>query len=146
MRAGRRDLLGKTGHDVIHHRSIQEYIDDIREFGLALTGNSKREILKFFEESAKNKIGFKLQSLKKFMGKRKYLMGYLTLADFELAHCVELFDWICGSCGVKNPFDYFPGLRDIVRRVKRLEGVKELERSERVKEMPWMFKGMAKFE
>lgn len=146
LRSGRRDLLGKSGHDVIHHRTIQEIIHNIREWAISLMKNTKEEIKEHFEETAKFKIGFKLQSLKRFMGKKEFLLGYLTLADFELAHCYELYEWICGNCGVKNPFKYFPNLKSIRNRIKRLTGVKEYTKTTKEKNMAWAFPGMAKFE
>ena len=60
MRAGRRDLLGKTGHDVIHHRTLQELIDEIREFGLSLLKHTRSELRDTFDKTAKHRIGFKL--------------------------------------------------------------------------------------
>ena len=72
-------------------------------------------------------------------------MGYLTLADFELAYIVELFDWICIKADVESPFVHFPKLVNLVGRVKSLDGVKEFCKTP--KEMvPFFFKGMCKFE
>ena len=70
MRSGRRDLLGKTGHDVIHHRTLQEYSEEIREYALSLLDHTKGELKANFVAATKSKIGFKLQALKKFIGSR----------------------------------------------------------------------------
>ena len=145
MRAGRRELLGKTGYDVIHHRTLQEYIHDIREFALGLVEHTKDEIKAQFEEYAKAKIGFKLQALKKFMGERKFLLGYLTLADFELCYVIEFLDWVCRRCGVRNPFVHFENLSGLVMRVRALDGVKQFCKGP-LDRIPWMLPSTVKFD
>lgn len=144
MRSGRRDLLGKNGHDVIHHRTLQEIIDEIREYTLSMLKHSKDELKKDFQNRTKAKIGYKLQALKKFLGPRDWLMGYLTLADFELAYLVDLCEWIAYTAEIEDPFIHFPKLVEVRNRVKVLDGVKEFCKSPK-ENLPFFFKGMVKF-
>ena len=71
-------------------------------------------------------------------------MGYLTLADFELAHVIEMFDWICSKTGVKSPFIHFPKLVALIDRVKSLNGVRDFCLTPK-ESLPFFFKGMAQF-
>ena len=74
---------------------------------MSLMKLTKDELRNDFDTLIKAKIAPKLASLKKFLGKKEFLLGYLTLADFELAHCIELMSWICIKCGLQSPFEYF---------------------------------------
>ena len=67
---------------------------------MSLMKLTKEEVRKDFDTYVKAKIAPKLANLKKFLGIKEFLLGYLTLADFELAHCVELMAWICIKCGL----------------------------------------------
>ena len=45
--------------------------------------------------------------MKNFLGPKKFLVGYLTIADFKLAHVVDLFGKMASRFCIVNPFGDF---------------------------------------
>ena len=117
----------------------------MRNFALGLLSKERSYIKGNFVKTAKQKIGYKLATIQSFLGSRKFLMGYLTLADFELAHVIELFQWLCDKTCTENPFTYFPKLVEINYRIKELDGVKQFCSTDK-ENIPFFPKGYAKFD
>lgn len=120
----RKDLLGKTGSDCVHHRGVQELIARLRSFAFQVLTFDSQEIKEDYDKVMKSQIYYKIKGLDAFkMPSNDFIFGYLTLADFELCHAIELLDWISEKSGCRNPIADFPGLYKVKDAVKNLPGV-----------------------
>lgn len=130
----RKDLLGKTGTDAVNHRAIQEVIARIRSFAFQVLTFDSLEIKEDYPKVMKSQVYYKILGLDDFKDpENEFLFEYVTLADFELCHVIELLDWISDISGVRNPIADFPNLymvKDSVRKLKELERYVDLREKE----------------
>lgn len=73
----------------------------------------------------------------------KFMMGDVTIVDFEIAHVIMLLDFISEKTGLKNPFAHCTNLYSIAENVRNLPGVSEYMRAN--EERPWAPEAMCKF-
>jgi len=142
----RRDMLGETGKDEVIHRMIQENINDIREFVLSLVKLSKTDIQMKFSELYRSAISAKVIGLERIIAHKDWFLGYTTLADLEMAHSIELLQWVCDSCQIQSPISQMKYLKRLPTSVRQLNGVRQFERDTKDLYKYFMFPGMARFE
>ena len=96
------------------------------------------------EESKFSKI---LQKLLAYLGEgeRQFLLGYVTIADIELAYFVYCCEIFFSSAGLDNPFGKHTLVMAHHERVFNLDGIKEYVNSDKWKRplvaahyMPWV--------
>lgn len=122
----RKDLLGKTGSDAVHHRAMQEIIARLRSFAFQVLTFDSLEIKEDYEKTMKSQVYYKIKGMDDFkIPTNDFMFGYITLVDFELCHVIELLDWISEKGGCRNPVADFPSIYKIKDNVRNLPGVKE---------------------
>lgn len=89
LRFGGKDLLGRDGAEAIMIRGMQEQLRTIRRVALNFFGYTKTELAMEFYSQCEKFVVPKLVYLDN-QKKREYnfLMGALSIADFELAHLI----------------------------------------------------------
>ena len=80
------------------------------------------------------------------LGNKKFLTGTLSVADFDLAHMVDLYDWLANVSQIDNPFLTKSNLVNLSKTIKSLDGVREYALSPENKSMKWMNPGTYKFD
>lgn len=73
----------------------------------------------------------------------KFMMGDVTLVDFEIAHVILLLDFVAEQTGLVNPFTKVSNLYSIAENVRNLPGVKEYMDAH--EDRPWMAPDLCKF-
>lgn len=120
-----RTLLGYSTADVLQVESLFEILTEIERFAYDcilytnldisfpipkqsnFTPNKSQKGNYFFNKYFKPRCYLKIESLKNFLGPKKYLVGYLTIADFKLANIIELFGKMSSKYCLVNPFGNF---------------------------------------
>lgn len=146
MKANRMDLLGKGLEDSIKVRALQSSIDEIRIFVYEAIKLTKEDLQESYDEYWQGRLRKHIDSLSAFLGNKKFLMGYVTVADFELVHMIELCDWLSNLSGLDDPFLSTPNLMGLRKNVLRLPGITNYTTSPQCRSMVWMKKGSCKFE
>lgn len=146
MRAGRKDLIGNTPQKLVLIRTLQSSIGVVMNYLMNCTLRSKEDILQSWKTDYSKLVRPELSKLSTFLGSQNFLLGEVTIADFELNHMIGLFKAIIHSCGMKNPFSEFPNLMTLKRNVDQLPGVKEYKTTARHRNCPWFMKGAAHFD
>jgi hypothetical protein len=147
LRNGRKDLLGQGGADILFHRNLQELMAPLREWTLSLlAGKTKQDLQRLWKTELQQKVLIKLNALNNFSQPRsKFLLDYLTVADFELAYLIEIYDFISAETGLENPFASYGNIYQIRENVMSLEGVSAHVQSQEYKEMLFAPPGATKF-
>lgn len=55
----------------------------------------------------------------------KFMLGDVSIVDFEIAHVIMLLDFVAEQTGMRNPFVDCKNLYEIAQNVAELPGVKE---------------------
>ena len=144
LKYGGKQMLGNDGAEIIMHRSLQESVKVIREFAIKCFDHTLPELKDAYEKTLRQRVIPKL----KYMDhcKRndyKFMLGYPTIVDFELAHVIQLLDFIALKTGMINPFTYSENLYQIAQNVLELDGVKQYV--QRTEDRIWMPDERCKF-
>ena len=124
-RAGKPDLLGKNYQDKARHRQIEGVVADLSGAFIKLLYNENRvEVIKGLvkEGSPTQKLA---RQLSEFLGKKEFLLGYLTYADLYVAHFVQFIRVFSLSLGVADPFATLGG-GNLLAHAKRVNALAEL--------------------
>jgi len=141
VKAGNNDLLGK-GEDRIEFIQLKSVIADIRSSLDRIIYGAKdhEEIKTKADEYVSGGGSQKFKGLEEILGKKDWLLGYLTYNDFVLAELLERYsdmDAEVGSSVMKN----YPNLQAFIKRFVELPGVKEYRASDKFAPRPhnaWM--------
>lgn len=125
MRAGRKDLIGNSPQKIVMVRTLQSSIQIIMNFLLSLTLRDKNDINATWTTEFNSVIKPELNKLVKQCGEMNFLIGELSIVDFELGHMIGLFEAVLSSCGIATPMKAYPNLINVKRNVEDLPGVKE---------------------
>jgi glutathione S-transferase len=129
MRAGRKDLIGNTPQKLVLVRTLQSSIGVVMNYLMNCTLRGKEEIIHSWKADYFRLVKPELEKLNTFLGDQNFLLGEVTIADFELNHMIGLFQAIIHSCGMKSPFTEFINLMNVKKNVDELPGVKEFKAS-----------------
>ena len=137
----RPEMLGKDMHDRAVVNMIEGVLEDLRKnlWKVAFRGDNHRasmqKILNYKSPSLR-----KLAQLSKFLDKKQFFLGYVTICDFTFAAGIDLLSMMATSLDLKCPFKEFTNLIDLAKRVRQLPGVEEF--IEKNKSMPLMHNTM----
>jgi len=139
IKADKKDMIGK-GEDRVEFIQYKNVIADIRQAldKIIYGGKDLEEIKTGADDYVNTRGGLKFKGLDEILGKKEWLMGYLTYLDFILAEILERYsdmDKEIGSSVMKN----YPNLQAYVKRFVELPGVKEYRASDRFRARPHNF-------
>jgi len=146
MKANRLDLLGKTMEDAIEIRALESNIEELKTFAISCTLMSKDELKKAYADAFSSKLMNIVSILSIYLSNKSFLVGDLTIVDFELAHVIEMYGWLSNTTGVPNPFLTHSNLMTLVKSIKNLPGISEYVTSPEERSMKWVQPGYCKFE
>lgn len=146
LKANRMDLLGKGLEDAVKVRALQSAIDEIRIFVYDAIKLTREDLQESYEEYWQGRLRKHIDSLSAYLGNKEFLMGYVTVADFELVHMIQLCDWLSNASGLDDPFLSTPNLMSLRKNVLRLPGVIDYTTTPQCRSMVWMKKGSCKFD
>jgi glutathione S-transferase len=124
LKYGGKSLLGTDGQQIAMHRSLQEGVKVIREFAFKCFNHDQDDLKSQFDKIVKSRVLPKLRYFDQY--KRmdyKFMMGEVTLVDFEIAHVIQILDFIESQTGLKNPIADCQNIYQIARNVRELPGV-----------------------
>lgn len=113
-KANDQNLLGRCESDRIQVSAILGVIDDIKN------GLFKGE----------TDFATKIEALSRFLSEKEWLMGYLTLADFELVYLQEIME----GCGIDNAFKENRNIINLCTSFRSLSGIRTYLESEQYKQ------------
>ena len=125
FKAGRADLLGEGEMDKITVATLVGVLGDFRK---GLQGAMTPDLEKMREGLEKNMeevLRPKLEAFNKFLGDKEFLLGYVTIADFELAFYQEALATMAGAFGLQSVFEDFPLIQKMIKKLRSLPGLKE---------------------
>lgn len=146
MRAGRKDMLGKSPKEVVKIRMYESAIQDLTDYSYQLCKRGKDDLKKNFLSEVKKKINPIISSFSDDLGQKDFLLGRVSLVDFELVQVMEIYDWITRTAGIFDPFEGYENLYQLKRNLLRLPGVKEYVKTEENKQIVWFKPGGAAFD
>ena len=138
MRAGRKDMLGGSSQELIWVKTIQNILDEIRDFVWRVAIQNQIYFDNQYIQDIIVDLDDNLHKLSKVLGSKQFLLKKITVVDFEISHYVNFFFWISRTFNTKNPAEKYPNLVDLLRTIKSLPGVSEYIKSNLEKETPWM--------
>lgn len=111
LRYGGKELLGRDGAEIVMQRSLQESVKVIRDFAFKCFDHTLDELKAQYIKTVKARVAPKLKYMDHYKrSDYKFMMGEVTIVDFELAHVIMLLDFIAEKTGVINPFVYSQNL------------------------------------
>ena len=125
FKAGRADLLGEGEMDKVMVTTLVGVLGDFRK---GLQGGMCPDLQKMREALEKNSeeiLRPKLEAFNKFLGDKEFLLGYVTIADFELAFYQEALGAMVAIVGLPSIFEEFPLIQKMVKKLRCLPGLKE---------------------
>lgn len=146
MRAGRKDLIGDTPQKIVMIRTLQGSISILTNFFINWTLRQKEDIQQSWKKEFIQIVKPELDKLSQFSQDKTFLMGQVTIADFELCHLLGFMDVILSSCGIKNPLGSYQNLVVIKQNVEQLPGVKEFRQTKKHTDTPWFQPGAVHFD
>lgn len=146
MKANRMDLLGKSIDDAIELRALESNIEELKNFAISCTLMAREELKKKYADTFSSKLTNIVSILSIYLSNKQFLIGDLTIVDFELAHVIELYGWLSNAAGVPNPFLTHANLMNLVKSIKNLPGVSEYVTSPEERSMKWVQPGYCRFE
>jgi len=136
LKAGKAELLGKD-EDRVEFIQLRNIIGDA--YGLITRNcyiNKDEESLKKALATAETSNTYKMTGLNEILGKKEWLLGYITYLDFMLAEFIERsihMDEELGTTITKN----YPNLVAHAKRFLELPKIKEYRQSEKFKARPY---------
>ena len=135
LKAGRYEMLGKH-QDRVEFIQFSNIIYDIyKAFTRPLFDNKTIDSFKNNISSVVNEFQKKLTGLNEALGKREWLLGYLTYLDFILGELIERLSQIDEEIGTEITRDY-PNLIAHMKRFVEIPRIREYRQSERFKARP----------
>ena len=138
MKANRMDLLGKNMEDAIEIRALESNIEELRNFAISCTLMTKDELKQKYADTFSSKLTNIVSILSIYLSNKNFLVGELSVADFELAHIIEMYSWLSNTTGVPNRFLTHANLMTLVKNIKNLPGVSEYVTSPEERSMKWV--------
>ena len=133
QKLGRTEFHGQFGPDKVLHQQLIDVIEDIRQSIFKI----------FWEENHLESYNSKalltterLGQLSKFLRQKDFLLGYPTLADFNLFYLVNSIDKLASNLKVTSFVKDFGNLKSHNERIRGLKGVKEYLAGEGVADRP----------
>ena len=126
-KANRADLLGNGPAEQAQIRQIEGVIADARKpifEAIFAKDDKKGAVQKAVADGGA--LHTKAASLSKFLGSKEYLLGHVTLADFNLFYAVQMINALAISFDLVSPFSSFDNIKKHNERIGSLPGVKEL--------------------
>lgn len=107
---------------------------------------SRATLKKVYVDEFTSKLTKTVSTLAAYLGNKQFLVGHLSVVDFELAHVIELYGWLSNTTAVTNPFISHSNLMKLVKTIKTLPGVSSYMTSPEERSMKWMKPGTCRFE
>jgi glutathione S-transferase len=105
LRYGGKELLGRDGAEILMQRSLQESVKVIREFAFKCFNHTLDELKEQYENTVASRVIPKLKYMDHCKRKDyKFMLGEVSLVDFEIAHIIMLLDYVAEQTGMRNPF------------------------------------------
>lgn len=136
LKANKPEMLGKD-EDAVEFAQLRGVIGDIQSgIGDEAYDNDTLEGFKQAADNFASGAGkYKFDGIEAILGKREWLMGYLTYLDFWFVELVERFSDIDKEVGTKILVNY-PNLQAYVQRFLNLPEIKEYRQTERFQARP----------
>jgi hypothetical protein len=138
MKANRLNLLGKTMEDAIEIRALQAIVEELKVFGIQCTSMTKAALKKTYQDTFSQKLSNAVSILSIYLSNKTFLVGDLSVVDFELAHVIEMYVWLSNVTGLANPFLTYANLMGLVKSIKNLQGVSDYVTSPEERSMKWV--------
>jgi len=136
IKAGKPELLAKD-QERVEFMQLKNVIKDIEGFFIKGCYSQKdTESLKKLIEAQEKYISFKMNGLNEILGKREWLVGYITYFDFILAELIERtsqMDEDIGTSITKN----CPNLIAHMKRFIELPQIQEYRKTDKFKARPY---------
>ena len=142
LKAKRKDLMGVSKEDAVRVRAIQSSVQDLRNIVWSALDMSRDEFAVAYRERMRRQIDGIVGRLDGQLRSQggEFMLEYLTIADFDVAHAVDTYDWFCNQVGIEDPFTSFHNLRNLVKEVKKLDRVEAYISSPSATSMPYIEK------
>ena len=127
QKAGRLDLMGNDAKETAQYYQVNSVIKDIMDDVMLLmfTKNDNRQ--EYAELSKKDgRLAMKANGMSKFLGEKEFLLGRLTILDFNLTQRIRFLEAVAFACEGESLFATHNNVRLLVKRVESLPGIKEL--------------------
>ena len=136
LKANHPEMIGKP-EDKVEFLQLNGIISDIFSsiIGFCYSSKTQEEIKSKVEGYMATYGSFKFAGLEKALGKREWVLGYLTCLDFILAEIFERFEDMDKEIGTKITADY-PNMQAHVKRFLELPNIKAYRQSDRFKARP----------
>jgi glutathione S-transferase len=136
LKANHPEMRGKS-EDKVEYLQLKGIIRDILSKIVGHCNESKNhdELKERVENYMASEGPFKFAGLEKIIGKREWVLGYLTCLDFVLAEAFERFGDLDREVGTKITTNY-PNLQAHVKRFLELPNIKTYRQSNRFKARP----------
>jgi len=136
IKAGKFELSGKEEDRVEFIQLKGIIMDVIRAFTRPVYYSKNNEEMKKGIDSAVNNMKYKLAGLEEILGKKEWIMGYLTYLDFLHVEFFERYIVLDEEIGTEITKDY-PNLVAHVKRFAEIPKIKEYRSSERFRARPY---------
>lgn len=107
---------------------------------------SKTTLKKIYQDTFSQKLSNAVSILSIYLSNKTFLVGSLSVVDFELAHVIEMYVWLSNTTGLANPFLTYANLMGLVKSIKNLDGVSDYITSPEERSMKWVQDGSCRFE
>jgi len=145
LKANRPDMAGKP-EDRVEFSQLQTLLIEVhgKIIDPVYSSSDMNELKKSLSHSELDKkcglnsfhLSSKLGGLNEILGKREWLLGYLTFLDFFWAECAEKFLTLDEEVGTNTLTDY-PNIKEHLKRFLELPAVKAYRQSERFQKRPF---------
>jgi glutathione S-transferase len=136
LKANKPEMLGKP-EDAIEFIQLKGIVGDIQN-GITRPSYGSKSLEEFKKACDDFVLGggkYKFDGIEAILGKREWLLGYLTYLDFWFVELVERFEDIDKEVGTKIIANY-PNLQAYVKRFLELPEIKEYRQSGRFQARP----------
>lgn len=117
------ELLGKNQKDQVTVRMISGVLSDVVSPYANHIGDTSGQKQAIEKEVQLRKVDDKLKYLSQFLGQKEFLLGYLTVSDFELSTIAYRVWAYSRTHDVSNPFENYENINKLIARVRSLPGV-----------------------
>lgn len=141
----RPELTGKNIEDKMVVRKIHDIVEEIR-IGI-MKVIFKPDFTEKLEDLARegSNVENNVKLLSRYLGSKKFILDYFTIADLEIAYFIDMMRVILNSAGVENFFFKRENLKTLYQSVFELDGIRDHLNSEKWKRpivprelLPWI--------
>lgn len=120
IKAGRKDLIGSNDDDQVKISMVYNEIVDIKEMMYSLV-TTKGDFEKEREEALQGRMKSKLEALEKYLGKKEWICGSISICEFTF---FEMMDELKAMYGDEK-LSAFKGLLELHKRFSEIEEIKK---------------------